>query len=101
MIANISQTVSFGTQYNAKPSRVSLKMNCAKRDQLEKVFSELNRQVIDAWEQVRLEGVGGAEYRRKTATARLLDRRRSNALRNWNSHVMEHRCHDDSAAQPN
>ena len=40
-------------------------MNCAKREQLEKVFSELNRQVIDAWEQVRLEGVDGAEYRKK------------------------------------
>jgi hypothetical protein len=76
-------------------------MNCAKRDQLEKVFSELNRQVIDAWEQVRLEGVGGAGYRKKTGAARLLDRRRSNALTNWNSHVTEHRCHDDSAAPPN
>ncbi len=76
-------------------------MNCAKRDQLEKVFSELNRQVIDAWEQVRLEGLDGAEYGKKAAAARLLDRRRSNALRNWNSHVTEHRCHDDSAARPN
>ena len=76
-------------------------MNCAKRDQLEKVFSELNRQVIDAWEQVRLEGIDGAEYRKKAAAARLLNRRRSNALRHWNSHVTEHRCHDDSAARPN
>jgi hypothetical protein len=75
-------------------------MNCAKRDQLEKVFSELNRQVLDASEQVRLEGIDGAEYRKKAAAARLLNRRRSNALRNWNSHVTEHRCHNDSAAPP-
>ncbi len=75
-------------------------MNCAKRDQLEKVFSELNRQVIDAWEQVRLEGIDGAEYRKKAAAARLLNRRRSNALRNWDSHVTEHRCQDDSAVPP-
>jgi hypothetical protein len=74
-------------------------MNCTKRDQLEKVFSELNRQVIDAWEQVRLEGIDGAEYKRKAAAARLLDRRRSNALRNWDSHVTEHHCHDDSTAK--
>ena len=76
-------------------------MNCAKREQLEKAFSELNRQVIDAWEQVRLEGIGGAEYRKKVAAARLLNRRRSNALRNWNSHITEHRCHDYSTAPPN
>lgn len=76
-------------------------MDCAKREQLEKIFSELNRQVIDAWEQVRLEGIGGNEYRRKTAAARLLNRRRDNALRNWSSHIMEHRCRDDSAASLN
>jgi|HubBroStandDraft_2_1064218.scaffolds.fasta_scaffold3953821_1 hypothetical protein len=76
-------------------------MNCAKREQLEKVFSELNRQVIDAWEQVRLEGVDGAEYRKKVAAARLLNRRRSSALRDWSSHVTEHRCQNDSAAPPN
>jgi hypothetical protein len=75
-------------------------MSRAKLDQLEKVFSELNRQVIDAWEQVRLEGIDGAEYRKKAAAARLLNRRRSNALRNWISYVTEHRCHDDSAAPP-
>ena len=75
-------------------------MNCEKRYQLEKVFSELNRQVIDAWEQVRLEGIDGAEYRKKAAAARLLNRRSSNALRNWNSQVTEHRCLDDRAAPP-
>ena len=76
-------------------------MNCTKRDELERVFSELNRQVIDAWEQVRLEGINGPEYKTKAAAARLLDRRRSNALRNWNSHIGEHRCQDDSAAPSN
>jgi hypothetical protein len=76
-------------------------MNCAERDRLEKVCFDLDRQVIDAWEQVRLEGIDGAEYKEKVAAARLLGRRRSNALRNWSSHITEHRCRDASDAPPN